>query len=100
MVLASVAVKDITGAAGFTEFTRSWRFVPVAAQRSQEYATSVASSLRPFSGAWVGGVPASLRIFMVRVSLSGENSHDSAISPSIVPSVIWLTPGFTPRSLL
>src|ERR1041384_7997604 len=80
-VRASGAVMDMTGAAGLTSFTRSKRLVPLAFQRFQEKRTSWASRLRPLSGAWVGGVPTLERIFIVSVVLSGENSHDSAISP-------------------
>src|SRR3954447_26190160 len=94
-VRASGAVIETTGAAGLTSLTRSKRLVPVAFQRFQENRTSWASRLRPLSGAWVGGVPTLGRIFRVKVVLSGENSHDSAISGSIVPSLVCRTPGLT-----
>src|SRR4051812_21987339 len=92
-VLASGAVIESTGALGLTEFARSARFVPFLIQRSHENRTSELSITRPFIGAtW--GVPR-VRSFMVTVILSGENSHESRASPTIVPALGSSVPGFT-----
>src|SRR3954447_23379975 len=83
-VLSSGAVIETIGAAGFVALSKSERWLLLVRWRSQLATTSLASTLRPLTGAtgakWALGL-----ILAVIVSLSGESSHDSTTSPSTSP---------------
>src|ERR1700704_5217841 len=71
-VLSSGAVIETMGAAGLVALSKSDRWLPLVRWRSQLATTSLASTLRPLTGAtgakWALGL-----IFAVIVSLSGES---------------------------
>jgi hypothetical protein len=90
-VSPSGASIETMGAAGLTELTNSPRRAPTSLNRFQEKTTSRASTALPFTGGVLEN-RAFLVTFAVSVRLSGDISHDSRMSPSMVPSVFFIWP--------
>src|SRR5947207_15125164 len=83
-VLASGAVTDAIGACGLTSVQKSARWLLIDLWRWKLATTSLASTARPLTGA-TGWKAALALTFAVIVSLSGDSSHDSTMSPSTSP---------------